>query len=110
MPRLTKEQANVFYKSKTWEKCRTAILERDEYLCQVCLRDKDQPVPANTVHHIKHLRDYPELALHEDNLISVCFDCHNKLHPEKGFGKRRKKKARKNIEFVEINRNPVNPW
>ena len=40
------------------------------------------------VHHIKPRRDYPELALVDSNLISLCDECHNKMHPEKG-GRRR---------------------
>lgn len=39
---------------------------------------------ATTVHHIKHLDEHPELALVDSNLISLCADCHNKAHPEKG--------------------------
>ncbi|MEC1778412.1 HNH endonuclease [Schinkia azotoformans] len=32
------------------------------------------------VHHTKELRDYPELALVLDNLLTVCFSCHEKIH------------------------------
>jgi len=35
------------------------------------------------VHHIKHLKDFPELALVDSNLESLCFTCHNEEHPEK---------------------------
>ena len=38
---------------------------------------------ATTVHHIKHYDEYPELALNNDNLISLCEACHNNMHPEK---------------------------
>ncbi len=34
------------------------------------------------VHHIKHLQDYPELALTDSNLMPLCFDCHKEMHPE----------------------------
>lgn len=40
---------------------------------------------AKTVHHIKHLEDAPELAFEDSNLISLCYSCHNKAHPEKGI-------------------------
>ncbi|MCQ2113333.1 MAG: HNH endonuclease [Bacteroidaceae bacterium] len=39
---------------------------------------------ATTVHHIKHLDEFPELAFDDKNLISLCGKCHNKMHPEKG--------------------------
>ena len=74
---------NNFYKSTKWKKKRKAILTRDGYLCQMCKR-YGRRTPAETVHHIKHLDEYPELALDNRNLISVCSKCHNKLHPEKG--------------------------
>lgn len=38
---------------------------------------------AVTVHHVKHLRVEPELALTDENLISLCMECHEVLHPEK---------------------------
>lgn len=39
---------------------------------------------AVTVHHIKHVDEYPELAYIDSNLESLCNACHNKMHPEKG--------------------------
>ena len=36
-----------------------------------------------SVHHIKHLDEFPELAFKNDNLISLCEVCHAKEHPEK---------------------------
>ncbi|WP_277679557.1 HNH endonuclease [Gracilibacillus dipsosauri] len=105
---LTKAIRDAFYKSGIWQEKRTAILDRDEYLCQVCLENND-PIPADTVHHIVHLKDNPSLALVDDNLLSVCFDCHNVLHPEKGFGMKKKIKKRK-IKVSQVNENPVKTW
>jgi len=58
------------------------ILRRDKYLCQRCKR-YGRMRQATVVHHIKHLDEYPELALDPSNLVSLCADCHNKEHPEK---------------------------
>ena len=71
-----------FYTSAKWRHKREIILKRDGYLCQNCKRYGKQ-VQAVTVHHIKHLDEYPELALDSKNLISLCNACHNKQHPEK---------------------------
>ena len=71
-----------FYKSKAWERKRAAILRRDGYQCQRCKRYGRQR-QATMVHHIKHYDEYPELALDNNNLISLCNDCHNAEHPEK---------------------------
>lgn len=72
-----------FYQSRKWQKLRAAILRRDKYMCREC-RKYGRMREATTVHHIKHLEDFPELAYAPDNLISLCAACHNKQHPEKG--------------------------
>lgn len=59
------------------------MLRRDGYLCRECRR-YGRTTEATTVHHIKHYRTNPELALCAENLISLCESCHNKKHPEKG--------------------------
>ncbi|MDE5884327.1 MAG: HNH endonuclease [Oscillospiraceae bacterium] len=80
------EKQQAFYKSAAWKKKRLVILRRDGYQCQDCKR-YGRIRQAVTVHHIQHLDEHPELAFRSDNLISLCAECHNKRHPEKG-GKR----------------------
>lgn len=70
-----RREAKRFYNSKAWETCRHMALRRDYYLCQYCLDNKFIKV-YDVVHHIKPRRDYPELALDIDNLISLCHTCH----------------------------------
>lgn len=72
------QETKRFYNSKAWEVCRTNVLIRDYYLCQECLKDKRIKI-YDVVHHIKPLRDYPELSLVESNLISLCHACHNRI-------------------------------
>ena len=72
-----------FYKTKRWEKLRASVLRRDGYRCQRCKR-YGRLRQASTVHHIKHLDEYPELAYDPKNLVSLCAACHNEVHPEKG--------------------------
>lgn len=64
-----------FYQSKEWRKARKLALQRDHYLCQLHIA-KDCARKANTVHHIKDLEAYPELALDLANLTSCCYACH----------------------------------
>lgn len=70
------------YNGKKWKHKRECILRRDGYLCQKC-RKYGRIVEAQTVHHIKHVDKYPELAYEDNNLVSLCNKCHNKEHPEK---------------------------
>lgn len=72
----------AFYTSTAWEHKRREILQRDNYECQRC-KSRGMFSRAEVVHHIKHLKDRPDLALDDDNLVSVCARCHNELHPEK---------------------------
>jgi len=78
--RLVKEEK--FYKSSAWDKKRLKILQRDNFECQIC-KEEGRFAPATTVHHILHLKDRPDLALDDDNLVSVCSVCHNREHPER---------------------------
>lgn len=80
----TRERVTVdFYHTKAWERRKASILRRDSYQCQECRR-YGRKRQATTVHHIQHLDEHPELALTPSNLISLCSQCHNKAHPEKG--------------------------
>lgn len=78
------QEGNVrkFYKSREWRKKRPEILKRDNYECQRCKR-MGRYSRGVVVHHIKHLRDRPDLALDDDNLETQCEACHNIEHPEK---------------------------
>lgn len=71
------------YNSKKWRRKTKIIKKRDGYLCVEC-KKYGRKRPAQTVHHIKHVDEYPELAFVDSNLVSLCNACHNKQHPEKG--------------------------
>lgn len=71
-----------FYKSSAWRRKRRKILARDNYECQVC-KQEGRYNKGVVVHHIEHLEDRKDLALEDDNLLTVCEACHNRLHPEK---------------------------
>lgn len=79
-----------FYKSVEWIKKRKQILKRDNYECQKC-KSFGKYHKAECVHHKKHLRKAPELALTDSNLISLCNVCHNEEHPEKLNNKAKKR-------------------
>ncbi len=77
-----------FYKSAAWKRRRAEILKLDRNECQMC-KAEGRYSRAVTVHHVHHLKDRPDLALSfrdeegQRNLVSLCKQCHNKVHPEK---------------------------
>ena len=78
-----KPWAEFFYKSQQWKHCRDYILKRDKGLCQDCLK-KGRLTPAEEVHHITPLTPEnitdPSITLNEENLISLCRECHKARH------------------------------
>lgn len=76
----------LFYSWPEWKETRRQVLMMDQYECQIC-KQNHRYSPAEIVHHVKHLKDRPDLALSmwdgtERQLLSVCKSCHEKLHPE----------------------------
>lgn len=72
-------KARAFYRSAAWATVRAQALHRDHYECQECQR-QGRVSKGQNVHHIKELRDYPELALELENLETLCIRCHNDTH------------------------------
>lgn len=80
-----------FYKTTEWKHIRVDALERDHYTCKRCSGEWKSNIPikrvtykkANHVHHIKPLKDYPKLCISIDNLVSLCFDCHEIVEERK---------------------------
>jgi len=68
-----------FYKSTRWKTKRINILKRDNYLCRECIR-YGKTTGATTVHHVIPLEQKLELKLNNNNLISLCSKCHEKMH------------------------------
>jgi 5-methylcytosine-specific restriction protein A len=69
----------AFYNSGAWQHLRQEVLDDQHHECQIC-KDKGLYSEAETVHHIKYVRQHPELALTKVNLIAVCEDCHYNIH------------------------------
>lgn len=94
----TKAARHNFYSSLTWKLKRQEILERDQYECQWCKENGKVTTQFDSIleiDHIKELADHPALALDNDNLRTLCKDCHNKRHKRFNFkeSKRQKKWA-----------------
>lgn len=91
---MDEREAKHFYNSKAWKIKRVEILKRDRFECQDCRARLKQAQEqgnvltgaervirrAEEVHHKLELREHPELALDDDNLVSLCTQCHNVRH------------------------------
>jgi 5-methylcytosine-specific restriction endonuclease McrA len=67
------------YKDSRWIKKREVILRMDKYLCRECSRYGKRK-QANTVHHVIPVQERPDLKYENENLLSLCDKCHNKMH------------------------------
>ena len=91
------------YKSKEWIELKEEVLIEQNRECQRCKRQGIIDT-ATTVHHVFHVRQYPQYALSKyvsingkriRNLEAISKSCHNLEHPEKQF---KNKKQPLNIE------------
>ncbi len=57
---------------KAWK---DGVLMRDDYTCQIC--GSKESVHA---HHIKSYTKYPDLRYEVDNGVTLCANCHRKMH------------------------------
>lgn len=73
------KKTSSFYNSYKWQKLRRVAFERDNWLCQRCLK-KGILKRADVVHHIVEIRDDWSKRLDLDNLESLCHGCHNAIH------------------------------
>ena len=64
-------KSHDFYSWPEWDKLRREVLKLDNYECQRC-KGMCRYRRAAIVHHVKHLRDRPDLAL----------SVYEELHPE----------------------------
>lgn len=104
---INEDKLYKFYKSKYWagnktyEGLKNEVLREQHYECKECLKKSPKLITrADTVHHVQFVRKHPSLALSKyyeykgktyRNLIAVCKECHNKLHPEKRSSKTKDK-------------------
>ncbi len=65
----------MLLRGRSYRERRRLVLERDNYECQECGVDIDLHV-----HHIKQVKDNPELVNELSNCITLCGKCHRKIH------------------------------
>lgn len=73
-PRNDAEESRIRH-TKTWEHKRAEVKEKANGLCEVCMDRGTYTYTGLEVHHIDKLRDRPDLAYDNENLVCLC-----KLH------------------------------
>ena len=70
---------NILYKDqlkdKRWKKLANKIRKRDNYTCQKCGSHEHLQV-----HHKKYIKNRLAWEYDEENLITLCSECHKKVH------------------------------
>lgn len=79
-----------FYNSPPWRKLRKEKINKNP-LCEHCIKE-NKITPAEEVDHILTIINRPDLALHYNNLQSLCKKCHIKKTTEDNKGKQRERK------------------
>ena len=54
---------HIFYSWCKWLQVREKVLKSDKFECVICREKYHRYRAANTVHHVNHLKDRPDLAL-----------------------------------------------
>ena len=62
-------------KDKRWKKLANKIIKIDNYTCQLCGSHEHLQV-----HHKKYIKDRLAWEYDEENLITLCSECHKKVH------------------------------
>lgn len=73
----TRQEREVAIQRYDYREWRKSVFERDNYTCQQCGSRKSGTLNA---HHIKDWKHYPELRYDVSNGVTLCKDCHQKLH------------------------------
>lgn len=70
-------EGDKFRSTKAWQDKRNEIKVRDQYLCQVCIRELYGTITQYnhndlSVHHAVPIEEDPQLRLEDDNLLTLC--------------------------------------
>lgn len=85
-------RTDKFYNERFWRRFSKAIISEQHNECQYC-KAKGKVTKATILHHVKHLKSYPELAysryyidkngVKRRQLVATCQSCHEEQHPER---------------------------
>lgn len=65
-------------KDPRWQKRKSEILTRDKFTCQLC----GDTTNTLHVHHLRYIKGNNPWEYSDEDLLTLCEDCHNKTHEE----------------------------
>lgn len=72
---------------------RKSVFERDKYICRIC----NQNSRTLRAHHIWEFAKFPELRFAINNGLTLCNECHKKIHKKGGINVIKRSKERNGI-------------
>jgi hypothetical protein len=82
-----KRPRRKYYRSEAWEEKRQAVIKRAGGLCEYCREE-----PINHIHHLTYERFGDEEL---QDLLGLCFNCHQRQHPKRDLSTRKRRRKRK---------------
>lgn len=87
---MAKEFSKAFYNSRAWKDCRESYIKNmpvyKRGLCEHCYREGKYTL-GKELHHIEPLTpnniNNRRVTLGHDNLVLLCFECHQKEHDKR---------------------------
>ena len=71
-------EAGDLRRTNAWKNKSIEIRKRDHFTCRVCLYNGTLTTKNLSVHHIIPINEDKSLYLDNDNLITLCIDCHER--------------------------------
>ncbi len=89
---IEENRLDKFYNNRAWRNLAKKIRTNSNNECQIC-KSKGKYSPATTVHHVLHLKKFPQFAYTEfyidekgkkqKQLVALCHECHEEQHSKK---------------------------
>jgi 5-methylcytosine-specific restriction endonuclease McrA len=76
---MTSAEYKELLKSRKWQIVKSRITERDNHTCRSCYHYDNEDIQLN-VHHLKYLPGHKPWEYSDDDLITLCKECHSIWH------------------------------
>lgn len=92
-------RSKSFYNSPAWKRLTSIVKVRNNGLCAMCYHNEIM-TKGTVVHHIVPIKDDWSSRLDPANCITLCQECHNKVHGEYDRNKNSKETMQKALRHL----------